>query len=126
MAVKQNYTLESPVGITAFVNSVSKNLSEEEFAVEATVMGPCGASIVIKKDRNGYKNLVGLGLECRITMVIYEGELQVEIDHNWSNKIIALWLGCATCGSCTPTAIIGILRQKALSGKIAQAIQSAL
>jgi len=126
MSVKQSYSIEIPMNITAFVDSVSKNLSEEEFFVDATVMGPYGASILIKKDREGYKNLVGLGLESRITMFIYEGKLLVEIDHNWSNKIIALWLGCATCGSCTPTAIIGFVKQNAVSGKIAQAIKSAL
>ena len=60
MAVTQNYTLESLININVFVDSVSKKLSEEEFEVEAFVMGPAGASILIKKDRTGF--IIGISV----------------------------------------------------------------
>lgn len=126
MAVTQNYTLESLININVFVDSVSKKLSEEEFEVEAFVMGPAGASVLIKKDRTGFKNLVGMGLESRITMVIHEGQLKVIIDHIWTNKIFAFLLGSITCGSCTPTAVMGFIQQNLVSSKIEQAIRSSL
>lgn len=126
MAITQTYSLESSMNITTFVDSVSKKLSEEEFEVDALVMGPAGASILIKKDRTGFKNLVGMGLESRITMAIYEGQLNVIIDHIWTNKIFAFLLGCITCGSCTPTAVMGFIQQNYVSSKIEQAIRSSL
>lgn len=126
MAVKQNYPVDSSMNITAFVDSISKKFSEDEFEVEALIMGPAGASVLIKKDRSGIKDIVGLGLECRITMVIYEGQLSVVIDHVWTNKFLALLLGSVTCGSCTSTAIVGFIYQNSLSDKIAKTIESSL
>ena len=126
MSLNQSYSIKEGINIMSFVDSVSRKLAEEEFEVETLVMGPAGASILIKKDRGGFKDFSGLGFECRITMYICDGKLNYTIEHNYTKQIIALWLGMVTCGTFTVTGIIGLAFQSSITAKIVEAIVTSL
>lgn len=126
MAVQKTFALNPGADISEIINAASQALSGQGYEVQAQVMSPAAATMVVKKDRDGFKNFVGLGVECRISISIMNGnQLVVNIDSEWTNKIIAIALGWFLCWIVFITGIVGAVNQSGLPEKAANAIMMA-
>lgn len=112
--------------LAAVVNFVSQNLSAQGFAVQAQMMSPVSASLVVAKDRDGFKNFIGLGLECKVMLTVTgEGQLTVNVESEWTNKIIAIAVGWFVCMIPLFTGIAGAINQANMPEKIFTSITAA-
>ncbi|MBQ2774481.1 MAG: hypothetical protein IJF40_01145 [Clostridia bacterium] len=112
--------------LASLINLMSQNLSMQGFAVQSQIMSPASANLVITKDRDGFKNIVGLGLECRVTLTVTgENQLSVNIESEWTNKIIAIAVGWFVCLIPFITGIVGTINQSNLPEKIFACVDAA-
>ncbi len=112
--------------LNALINFISQNLSIQGYAVQSQMMSPESATLVVTKDREGFKNILGLGLECRVTLTkVGDTQLSVNIDSEWTNKIIAGAVGWFLCFIPFITAIIGAINQSNLPDTIYASINAA-
>lgn len=126
MAVQKTFALNPGADIAEIVNTASQSLSGQGYEVQAQVMSPAAASIIVKKDRDGIKNFAGLGVECRISLSIMNGtQLVINIENEWTNKIIAVALGWFLCWVVFITGIVGAVNQSGLPEKVSSAIMIA-
>ena len=126
MAVTKMIPLAPGADINQIVGAAAQNLQAQGFEVLTSIMSAEGAAMTVKRDRDGFKNAMGLGLECRVTMMIMGGnQLNVSIDSEWTNKIIALAIGWIVCFVPFITGIIGAVNQNDLPEKISTALMAA-
>lgn len=125
MAVSRMIPLAPGVQLTDVVNSAAANLQAQGFAVTAIPLGPTSVSLTAAKDRDGFKNFLGLGLESRATLILTQNGLSVSVEDEWTNKIIALAIGWILCMIPFITGIVGAINQAGLAEKIFTAIMAA-
>ncbi len=125
MSTTKMLPIRPDADINFIVGQVSQNLQFQGYNVIPTVMSPTTASIVVQKDRDGFKNFLGLGVECRVSMTINNGSLMLNIDHEWTNKIIAIVIGWFLCLIPFITGIVGAVNQNSLPAKIETAVMQA-
>lgn len=126
MATMRAYPIGPGASIQTIAQAVEQNFMGQGFQVNSQIMSPANAMITIGKDRDGFKNIIGLGLECRVSLMINGNQLSVSIDSEWTNKIIAIVVGWFLCLVPFITGIIGAINQSSLPEKIFTAIQIAL
>ena len=123
----RNYPINNNFDLMNTMHLAAQTLSSQGFACQVTPMGPQAGMLVVGKDRDGFTNILGLGIECRATFtVINQTQLTVNIENEWSNKIVALVVGWFCCLVPLVTGAIGAYNQSELSGKITNAINVAL
>lgn len=126
MAVQKIFALNPGANISTVVDAAAQALMGQGYEVQAQVMSATAATMVVKKDRDGFKNFIGLGIECRISISILNGnQLSVNIDSEWTNKIIAIALGWFLCWIVFITGIVGAVNQNGLPEKVSNAIMMA-
>lgn len=126
MAVQKTFALNPGSDIAEIVNIASQSLSSQGYEIQTQIMSPAAASMIVKKDRDGIKNFAGLGVECRINISVLNGtQLVVNIDNEWTNKIIAIALGWFLCWVIFITGIVGAVNQSGLPEKASSAIMMA-
>lgn len=126
MSVNKLLPIAPGADLAAIVNGTCQNLQTQGFNVVPAMMGPGSAMITVQKDRDGLQNILGLGVECRATLTLNGSSLNVNIDSEWTNKIIAVAVGWFLCLIPFITGIIGCVSQSGLPGKIETAIMSAI
>lgn len=107
--------------LSALIDIASQNLAMQGFDVKSQVMGPAAAEIIVTKDRDGLKNFLGLGLECRVAITATQDVLTLTINSEWTNKIIALAIGWILCWVPFITGVVGTINQFTLPEKIGTA-----
>jgi hypothetical protein len=107
--------------LSALIDIASQNLAMQGFDVKSQVMGPAAAEIIVTKDRDGLKNFLGLGLECRVAITATQDVLTLTINSEWTNKIIALAIGWILCWVPFITGVVGTINQLTLPEKIGTA-----
>ncbi len=126
MSAQKMFNLNPGADLAAIVNLAAQNLSTQGYEVQAQPMSPTSATMVIKKDRDGFKNIIGLGVECRLTLAVINGtQLSVTIDSEWTNKIIAIAVGWFLCWIVMVTGVVGCVNQNGLPEKVSNAIMAA-
>ena len=126
MAVQKNFAFNPGADISEVVNAASQALSGQGYEVQAQVMSPTAATMVVKKDRDGFKNIIGLGVECRLNLSVVNGnQLVVYVDSEWTNKIIAIAVGWFLCWIVFITGIVGAVNQSGLPEKVSNAVMMA-
>ena len=126
MSTMRTFQVAPNVSIQEIVQKTSQNLSSQGFQCMAQPMGPNAASITVLKDRDGIKDFVGLGIECRAAVTLNGNILSVTVDSEWTNKIIAIVVGWFLCLIPFITGIVGAIAQNSLPDKIFNAIQMAV
>ncbi len=126
MAALRTFQVAPDANIHEIVQAVAQNLSSQGYQCMPQPVGPQSASLTVCKDRDGIQNIIGLGLECRVSLSINGPQLQVSIDSEWSNKIIAIAVGWFICMIPFITGIIGCINQNSLPEKIFTAINMAV
>ncbi|MBQ6018546.1 MAG: hypothetical protein IJL26_00065 [Clostridia bacterium] len=126
MAVTKMIPVAAGTDINQIVGGAAQNLQSQGYEILTSIMGPESATMTVKRDRDGFKNVVGLGLECRVTLMLINGtQLNVNIDHEWTNKIIAIAIGWFFCLVPFITGIVGAVNQNDLPEKISTALMAA-
>lgn len=100
----------------------TENLQAQGYEVVATPMSATSASMTVRKDRDGFKNFMGLGVESRVQMMVNNTAMTLSIEHEWTNKIIALIVGWFLCWVPIVTGIMGCVNQSGLTNKINDAV----
>lgn len=118
MATIKTLKLNPGTNLSSLIDIAAQNLSMQGFDVKSQVMGPCAAEIIVSKDREGLKNFLGLGVECRVAITASDDMLTLSIGSEWTNKIVALVIGWFLCWIPVVTGIIGLVNQLGLPDKI--------
>ncbi len=126
MSVSKILSVAPGADINGIVNGACYNLSAQGYNCLPSVMGPTSAMIVVQKDRDGFKNILGMGLECRVTLTINGNTLNLNIESEWTNKIIAMVVGWFLCLIPFITGIVGAVGQNGMPGHIETAIMMAV
>lgn len=127
MATARNYPVNSNFDLMNIMHIVAQDMTAQGYSCQVTPMGPQAGSLVVSKDRDGFQNIIGMGLECRVTFtLITPAQLTVSIDSEWTNKIIALVVGWFCCLVPLVTGAIGAYNQSELPNKIFNSINMAL
>ncbi len=126
MSKMKTFSIPAGTNINTAIDIAAQNLSMQGFDVKSQVIGPTAAEVIITKDREGFKNFLGLGLESRVAITATGDMLNLSITDEWVNKIIALVVGWFLCWVPIITGIIGIINQAGLSEKINTAFSLAL
>lgn len=112
-------------GIANVTNAAAEALKAQGYDCTPVILNDTLANMTVKVDRDGIKNIIGLGLECKVTLTLMNDTLNVSVEDEWSNKIIAIALGWFVCLIPFITGIVGCINQSGLSKKIFDAIQMA-
>ncbi|MBP3938383.1 MAG: hypothetical protein IK955_03155 [Clostridia bacterium] len=122
MSTSKMLSVAPGVGINSIVNGACYNLNAQGYNCVPSIMGPTSAMIVVQKDRDGFKNFMGMGVECRVTLTLNGNMLNLNIESEWTNKVIAMVVGWFLCLIPFITGIVGAVNQNGLPGKIETAV----
>ena len=101
--------------IDGVLSIASQSLCNQGYEVRSQILGPSTAELFVTKDRDGIKNIVGMGVECHSTItLVAPGQLTVTTDSTWTNKIVAMAVGFFLCWIPFITGIIGCIGQSDL------------
>ena len=126
MAKSTTVVLQPGYNMQAIVKMAEQQFVSQGYEVNSAVMGPQSATITILKDRDGIKNIAGLGVECKATLTVMgENTMMVNVESEWGNKILALALGWWLCLIPFITGLIGCSNQSGLPNKVISTIQAA-
>ena len=125
MSKTASYQLNSGAELGEVVAVATQNLQALGYDVASNVMNAQSASILVTKDNEGIKNLLGLGLECTVTLTrLGENQVTITIDEKWTNQIIAIAIGWFFCLVPFFTGIVGAINLNGLPQKVTNSIQS--
>lgn len=111
------------LSLEQIITVASQSLCNQGYEVRSQILGPASAEIFVSKDREGLKNALGMGVECHSAITLTApGQLNVTTDSVWTNKIIAIAVGCFLCWIALFTGIVGCIGQSDLPKKITTAI----
>lgn len=107
------------------LSSAEQQLKSQGYETILTLTNSSSATMVVKKDRDGIKNVIGMGVECQANITVINGNtMTINIESEWTNKIIAVAVGWFFCLIPFITGIVGCSAQNSLPNKIGQTIQS--
>lgn len=123
----RTYPIYPNTDIYSVIEATSRTMQTQGFNTNIQMVGPQAGVLTIMKDRDGFSNIIGLGLECRVNFSVINGnQLTVDVDSEWTNKIIAIAVGWFVCLVPFITGIVGTVNQLSLPDKIFNALNMAL
>ncbi len=125
MSAVRTFQVAKDKNINVITNSIVQTLSSQGYNCIPQPMGPQACMITVSKDNDGIQNIIGLGIECKVTLNLNGTMLNVSIDSEWTNKILAIAIGWFFCLVPFITGIIGAANQNSLPEKIFTAINIA-
>ena len=108
--------------VLTVAQATAQYLTGQGYAAVVQTLNESSVILTVSKDRDGFKNFMGMGVECRATITKASSALSVSIDSEWTNKIIACAIGWVLCLIPLITGVIGCINQSELPGKIFTAI----
>ena len=118
----RNYPLSPDADLFSIIKAVALTMETQGYEATVQMISPQTGVLTVKKDRDGFVNALGMGLECRVNFASINGQLTVNIDSEWTNKIIAVAVGWFVCFIPVITGIVGAVNQLGLPDKIFTAI----
>lgn len=126
MSKTSTFMVSENTNLVMMLQMVEQQLRGQGFDVNVIMMNPNCATVTVGKDRSGIQNVIGLGIECRATIsMMPNNAVTVNIDSEWSNKIIAMAVGWFVCLIPFITGIVGCVNQNSLPDKVMAAVQTA-
>lgn len=127
MAKTFNLPMNANFNMQNMVILAEQQLRAQGYETSSAVMSAANATITVSKDRDGIKNFMGLGIECTVNITVMgNGMLTVNVESEWTNKIVALIVGWFLCWIPCVTGIIGCVNQSSLPNKVTMALQSSV
>lgn len=125
MSKSINLPLYAKNGVADVVPITVQTLQAQGFNVQSTVMNAQAATLTVSKDNDGFQKIMGLGIECAVSLnLVGPNQLTVNVENKWTNKIIALAVGWILCFVPFITGIIGCINQDGFPDKIISAVQA--
>lgn len=122
MSKNRIISMGAGANLNDIVNMTCQNLTAQGYQVQAQMLSPVNAIVTVGKDRDGFKNFMGLGVESKVNLTVMNNtQLSMTVDSEWTNKIIALAVGWFLCLIPFITGIIGCVNQSSLPDKIMDA-----
>lgn len=118
----RNYPLNPDADLFTIIKAVALTMETQGYEANIQMISPQTGVLTVKKDREGFMNILGMGLECRVNFAAINGQLTVNIDGEWTNKIIAVAVGWFVCFIPVITGVVGAVNQLSLPDKIFTAI----
>lgn len=118
----RNYPLKPNADLFAIIKAVALTMETQGYEANVQMISPQSGVLTVKKDRDGFTNILGMGLECRVNFAAINGQLSVNIDSEWTNKIIAVAVGWFVCFIPVITGVVGAVNQLSLPDKIFTAV----
>lgn len=118
----RNYPLRPDADLFTIIKAVALTMETQGYEANVQMISPQSGVLTVKKDRDGFVNALGMGLECRVNFGAINGQLTVNIDSEWTNKIIAVAVGWFVCFIPVITGIVGAVNQLSLPDKIFTAV----
>lgn len=126
MSVTKSFALKEGTRLDQILDAAEQNLTAQGYSVQKMPLNENSAALTVSKDFDGIKKLIGLGSSCRATISVQNGNtMMVNIDSDWTNKIIALAIGWILCLIPFITGLIGCSNQSSLPNKISDALMIA-
>lgn len=118
----RNYPLNPEADLFTIIKAVALTMETQGFGASVQMISPQSGVLTVKKDREGLTNAIGMGIECRVNFSAVNGQLTVNVDSEWTNKIIAIAVGWFVCFIPVITGVVGAVNQLSLPDKIFNAI----
>lgn len=118
----RNYPLRPDADLFSIIKAVALTMETQGYQSNIQMITPQTGVLTIAKDREGFTNILGMGLECRANFAAINGQLTVNVDGEWTNKIIAVAVGWFICFIPVITGIVGAVNQLSLPDKIFNAV----
>lgn len=118
----RNYPLHPEADLFSLIKAVALTMETQGYEANVQMISPQTGVLTVKKDRTGFANALGMGLECRVNFAAINGQLTVNVDGEWTNKIIAVAVGWFICFIPVITGIVGAVNQLSLPDKIFTAV----
>ncbi|MBQ6600794.1 MAG: hypothetical protein IIX36_04035 [Clostridia bacterium] len=118
----RNYPINPDADLFSVIKAVALTMETQGYEANIQMISPQTGVLTVKKDRDGFTNVLGMGLECRVNFASINGQLTVNIDSEWTNKIIAVAVGWFVCFVPVITGVVGAVNQLSLPDKIFTAI----
>lgn len=125
MALK-NYPFPAGTDLYAVIQAAALSMDAQGYQTSIQMIGPNAGVLTITKSREGFSNILGLGLECRANFSAINDQLTVNIDSEWANKVIAIAVGWFVCLIPVITGVVGTVSQITLPDKIFNAVNMAV
>ncbi len=122
----RNYPFNPAADLYQVITATSNTMKSQGYHTNIQMVGPQAGVLTVMKDREGFQNILGLGLECRANFSVMNGQLAVNIDGEWTNKIIAVAVGWFICLIPMITGVVGAVNQMSLPDKIFNAVNMAV
>ena len=118
----RNYPLHPDADLFTVIKAVALTMETQGYNASVQMISPQSGVLTVKKDREGFTNALGMGIECRVNFAAINGQLTVNIDSEWTNKIIAVAVGWFICFIPVITGVVGAVNQLSLPDKIFTAV----
>lgn len=118
----RNYPLNPEADLFAIIKAVALTMETQGYGASIQMISPQAGVLTVKKDREGLTNAIGMGIECRVNFSAVNGQLTVNVDSEWTNKIIAIAVGWFVCFIPVITGVVGAVNQLSLPDKIFNAV----
>ncbi len=118
----RNYPINPDADLFSVIKAVALTMETQGYEANIQMISPQTGVLTVKKDREGFMNVLGMGLECRVNFASINGQLTVNVDSEWTNKIIAVAVGWFVCFVPVITGVVGAVNQLSLPDKIFTAI----
>ena len=130
MAVTRSIPIPGGTDFETIAARAIEILRGQGYEVSAAPAGEGVLQMTVSRGRTGLTNFSGLGLESRVTACrINQDTLQLSVEHEWSNKILALILGIVFAGCLgwvlIVTAAVGFIQQTEMLSVLSEAFVSA-
>ena len=118
----RNYPLKPDADLYAIIQATALTMETQGYQTSIQMISAQSGVLTVRKDREGFVNAMGMGLECRANFAAINGQLTVNVDGEWTNKIIAVAVGWFVCFIPVITGIVGAVNQLSLPDKIFNAV----
>lgn len=118
----RNYPLNPEADLFTIIKAVALTMETQGYGASIQMISPQAGVLTVKKDREGLTNAIGMGIECRVNFSAVNGQLTVNVDSEWTNKIIAIAVGWFVCFIPVITGVVGAVNQLSLPDKIFNAV----
>lgn len=113
--------------LNQIIELAKQQLQSQGYEAVGAVMSNNMATLTVQKDRDGIKNIIGLGIESKATITVMgNNTATVNVESEWGNKILACAVGWFVCFVPFFTGLVGCSSQSGLQNKLIQALQSAV
>lgn len=73
MSAQRTLMLSPNNSLNNVIQFAGQNLSAQGYQVQSQMLNDNTATLFVTKSREGFSNIIGLGLECRVTLTIFNG-----------------------------------------------------